>query len=118
MVVQHMTERFISSFAQRLAIACAADVREAAHGETLRPGSVRIAPGSRHMRVAQSSSGLHIELVDAPAVSGHRPSVDVLFASVAEAVGRGAVGVLMTGMGSDGAVRAPRDEARGCGDDR
>jgi two-component system chemotaxis response regulator CheB len=102
-VVQHMTERFVASFAQRLAIACGADVREAQHGELLGARSVRIAPGNRHLRVGRTGRGLHLELVDSAQVSGHRPSVDVLFGSVAEAVGRGSIGVIMTGMGSDGA---------------
>jgi two-component system chemotaxis response regulator CheB len=102
-IVQHMTERFIASFAQRLAVACEADVREATHGELLLPRCVRVAPGSRHARVIRSVRGLHVELVEGPPVSGHRPSVDVLFGSVAEVVGRAAVGVLMTGMGTDGA---------------
>ncbi len=102
-VVQHMTERFVASFAQRLAIACGADVREAQHGELLESRAVRLAPGSRHVKVGRSGRGLHVELVDGPPVSGHRPSVDVLFRSVAEVVGPAAVGVLMTGMGADGA---------------
>lgn len=102
-VVQHMTERFIASFAQRLAVACDADVREATHGELLQTRSVRIAPGSRHVKIGRTGRGLHLELVDGPPVSGHRPSVDVLFGSVAEVVGSAAVGLLMTGMGTDGA---------------
>jgi two-component system chemotaxis response regulator CheB len=102
-LVQHMSERFIPSFAQRLAIACGADVREATDGELLEPRAVRLAPGNRHVRVGRSRRGLRLEIVDGPAVSGHRPSVDVLFRSVAEVVGGGAIGVLMTGMGADGA---------------
>jgi two-component system chemotaxis response regulator CheB len=102
-IVQHMTERFIPAFAQRLAHACRADVREATAGETLAPGKIRLAPGSRHLRVVRSGRGFHTEIVDAPPVSGHRPSVDVLFASVAESIGAKARGVLLTGMGADGA---------------
>jgi two-component system chemotaxis response regulator CheB len=102
-IVQHMTERFIPAFAQRLAHACQADVREATHGETLVPGKVRLAPGNRHVKVGRTSRGLHLELVDSAPVSGHRPSVDVLFASIADAVGARARGVLLTGMGADGA---------------
>jgi two-component system chemotaxis response regulator CheB len=102
-VVQHMTERFVPAFAQRLGQACRSDVREASHGETLSHGCVRIAPGGRHVRVVRAGRGFQLELHDGPLVSGHRPSVDVLFRSVAESAGPKARGVLLTGMGVDGA---------------
>jgi two-component system chemotaxis response regulator CheB len=77
-------------------------VSEARDGDHARPGQALIAPGDRHMIVARTSEGLHVRLVDGPLVSRHRPSVDVLFRSVANAAGAAAVGVILTGMGDDG----------------
>jgi two-component system chemotaxis response regulator CheB len=102
-IVQHMPEGFTAAFAQRLNQTCRIDVKEAATGDRVYPGRALIAPGNRHTLVRRSGAVYMIEVVDGPLVSRHRPSVDVLFRSVAQAVGRNAVGVVMTGMGSDGA---------------
>lgn len=102
-VVQHMPEKFTASFAQRLNTLCRAEVREAQTGDRLIPGVVLIAPGGRHLMVKRSGAQFLAEVKDGPLVSRHRPSVDVLFRSVAISAGRNAVGVIMTGMGDDGA---------------
>ncbi len=101
--VLHMPEGFTAAFADRLRGLCPMDVREAADGDRVRPGLALIAPGNRHALVRRRGDGYAIELSDGPLVSRHRPSVDVLFRSVAQAAGPSAVGVLMTGMGDDGA---------------
>jgi two-component system chemotaxis response regulator CheB len=102
-VVQHMPELFTAAFARRLDEHCQVSVKEAAHGDELGPGRVLIAPGNRHLVVRRKGRRYVAELGDGPLVSRHRPSVDVLFRSVAEAAGRWAVGALLTGMGDDGA---------------
>ena len=102
-VVQHMPEGFTAAFAARLNGLCRIDVKEAAAGDRLRPGLALVAPGNRHALVRRRGEGYEIELSDGPLVSRHRPSVDVLFRSVAQAAGPAAIGVLMTGMGDDGA---------------
>ncbi|MDK2777799.1 MAG: chemotaxis response regulator protein-glutamate methylesterase [Pseudomonadota bacterium] len=102
-IVQHMPEKFTAAFAERLNSLCQIDVREATHGERLIPGRALIAPGGRHMLLKRSGAQYHVEIVDGPPVSRHRPSVDVLFRSVARAAGKNALGVIMTGMGDDGA---------------
>ena len=102
-VVQHMPEGFTAAFAARLHGLSRLEVKEAAEGDRLRPGLVLVAPGNRHTLVRRRGDGYEIELSDGPLVSRHRPSVDVLFRSVAQAAGPAAVGVLMTGMGDDGA---------------
>jgi two-component system chemotaxis response regulator CheB len=102
-IVQHMPEGFTSAFAQRLNQTCRITVIEAASGDRVIAGRALIAPGNRHAMVQRSGAHYVIEIVDGPLVSRHRPSVDVLFRSVAQAVGPNAVGVIMTGMGSDGA---------------
>jgi two-component system chemotaxis response regulator CheB len=102
-IVQHMPEGFTSAFAQRLNQTCRITVKEAASGDRVIAGRALIAPGNRHAMVQRSGAHYVIEIVDGPLVSRHRPSVDVLFRSVAQAVGPNAVGVIMTGMGSDGA---------------
>ncbi len=102
-VAQHMPPGFTATFARRLNEVCAISVREAAAGDAITPGIALIAPGDRHMVVRRRGRGLTVDLVDGPLVSRHRPSVDVLFRSVAIAAGPGAMGVLMTGMGDDGA---------------
>lgn len=102
-IVQHMPEGFTASFARRLDHACAVEVKEAKDGDELSPGRVLIAPGNRHLLVRRSGSRYRAEVTDGPLVTGHRPSVDLLFQSFARAAGAGAVGVLLTGMGSDGA---------------
>ncbi|MGH7888340.1 MAG: protein-glutamate methylesterase/protein-glutamine glutaminase [Candidatus Binatia bacterium] len=102
-IVQHMPEGFTAAFAQRLRQSCRIDVKEAATGDRVVSGRALIAPGNRHTLVRRSGAVYMIEVVDGPLVSRHRPSVDVLFRSVAQAVGPNAIGVIMTGMGSDGA---------------
>jgi two-component system chemotaxis response regulator CheB len=102
-VVQHMPEGFTAAFAARLHGLCRLEVKEAAAGDRVRPGLALIAPGNRHALVRRRGDAYEIELSDGPLVSRHRPSVDVLFRSVAQAAGAGAIGVLMTGMGDDGA---------------
>jgi two-component system chemotaxis response regulator CheB len=102
-VVQHMPEGFTRAFAERLDQICVIDVKEAAAGDQVRPGRALIAPGDQHLRVHRGGGGYVVELNREPLVSRHRPSVDVLFRSVAAAAGARAVGVIMTGMGADGA---------------
>ena len=102
-VVQHMPEGFTAAFAARLHGLSRLEVKEAADGDRVRPGLALVAPGNRHTLVRRRGDGYEIELSDGPLVSRHRPSVDVLFRSVAQAAGPAAVGVLMTGMGDDGA---------------
>ncbi len=103
LVVQHMPAGFTAAFARRLNQQGPRPVKEAEDGELLRPGVVLIAPGDRHMRVRRTADGYRVGVTGGPLVSRHRPSVDVLFESVAEAAGPAAVGVLLTGMGNDGA---------------
>ncbi|PVZ12495.1 MULTISPECIES: chemotaxis response regulator protein-glutamate methylesterase [unclassified Pseudomonas] len=103
LVVQHMPEKFTAAFAQRLDSLCAVQVREAQDNDRVLPGQVLIAPGGRHMMLARSGAQYHVRVVDGPAVNRHKPSVDVLFRSMARYAGANATGVLMTGMGDDGA---------------
>ncbi|WP_160285780.1 chemotaxis response regulator protein-glutamate methylesterase [Pseudomonas sp. QL9] len=102
-IVQHMPEKFTRSFAQRLDSLCAIEVREAQDGDRILPGRALIAPGGRHLLVRRSGAQYLVEVRDGPLVSRHRPSVDVLFRSAAVHAGRNALGVIMTGMGDDGA---------------
>jgi two-component system, chemotaxis family, protein-glutamate methylesterase/glutaminase len=102
-VVQHMPEVFTRAFAERLNQVCEIEVAEACDGDRLQTGLALIAPGNRHMLVNRSGEELIVQVVDGPLVSRHRPSVDVLFRSVAASVGPKSVGVIMTGMGDDGA---------------
>lgn len=102
-VVQHMPEKFTEAFANRLNDLCKLEVREAKSGDRVMPGRVLIAPGGRHMLLKRSGAQYHVDIVDGPPVSRHRPSVDVLFRSVAQSAGRNALGIIMTGMGDDGA---------------
>jgi two-component system chemotaxis response regulator CheB len=102
-VVQHMPEKFTSAFAARLDSICRIEVREARDGDRILPGRAYIAPGGRHMSVERSGAQYHVAVRDGPLVNRHRPSVDVLFRSVARHAGRNALGILMTGMGGDGA---------------
>jgi two-component system, chemotaxis family, protein-glutamate methylesterase/glutaminase len=103
LVVQHMPEGFTEMLARRLNDCCALEVQEAKSGDLLLAGRVLICPGNRHMMIRRMPRGATAVLTDAPTVNGHRPSVDVLFHSVAQEFGPAAVGVLMTGMGDDGA---------------
>jgi len=102
-VVQHMPEGFTEMFARRLNECCAIDVKEAQSGDLLIAGRALICPGNRHMKVRRMPMGNIVVLSDEDRVNGHRPSVDILFRSVAAEFGSRAVGVLMTGMGDDGA---------------
>ncbi len=102
-ITQHMPPRFTAAFAQRLDRECAMAIKEAADGDVLEQGHVYIAPGSHHLQVIKTPTGYRCALDDGAPVTGHRPSVDVLFRSMARAVGRSAVGVILTGMGKDGA---------------
>ncbi len=110
-IVQHMPEKFTASFAARLDAVCQIEVREARSGDRVMPGRALIAPGGRHMLLKRNGAQYHVEVVDGPVVNRHRPSVDVLFRSVAKFAGRNALGVIMTGMGDDGArgLREMRD---------
>ena len=101
--VQHMPEGFTTAFARRLNANCAIEVREAADGDQLVPGRAYIAPGNRHTYVRRMGPTYFLEVRDGALVSRHRPSVNVLFRSVAQAAGPNALGVLLTGMGDDGA---------------
>jgi two-component system chemotaxis response regulator CheB len=103
-IVQHMPEKFTAAFAARLDSLCRITVKEAAHNDRVVPGCALIAPGGRHMLLRRSGAQYHVEIVDGPLVNRHRPSVDVLFRSVAKCAGPNALGVIMTGMGDDGAA--------------
>lgn len=102
--VLHMPEHFTAAYANRLRDLCAIDVREARDGDELMRGRALIAPGNRHTMLARSGATYRVRVKDGPAVNHQRPSVDVLFKSVARFAGRNAVGILMTGMGADGAA--------------
>jgi two-component system chemotaxis response regulator CheB len=102
-VAQHMPHVFTARFAERLARTNGLDVAEAADGEVLGQGMIRVAPGEQHLRVVRSGDHVIAQLGDDPPVNGHRPSVDVLFSSAAVHLGARAIGVVLTGMGSDGA---------------
>jgi two-component system chemotaxis response regulator CheB len=102
-IVQHMPEKFTAAFAKRLDTLCAVQVKEAEDGDTVVRGRALIAPGNRHTLLKRSGARYYVEVKDGPLVSRHRPSVDVLFRSVARYAGSNAVGVIMTGMGDDGA---------------
>lgn len=102
-IAQHMPSGFTHSFAQRLDSLCQIAVREAQDGEPVLPGTALIAPGDRHMEIIGQDNGYRVRLSDAPAVNRHRPSVDVLFDSVARQASKHASAALLTGMGADGA---------------
>ncbi len=102
-IVQHMPEKFTEAFARRLDGLCELEVKEAADGDAVLRGRVLIAPGNRHMLLQRSGARYHVAVKDGPLVSRHRPSVDVLFRSAAHIAGGNALGIIMTGMGDDGA---------------
>ena len=102
-IVQHMPENFTKSFADRLNTLSAVEVREAKHGDEVVPHLALLAPGGKHMRLKRVGARYSVDVIDGPLVSRHRPSVDVLFKSVAKHAGKNAIGVMLTGMGSDGA---------------
>ncbi|HEY6005057.1 MAG TPA: CheB methylesterase domain-containing protein, partial [Anaeromyxobacter sp.] len=102
-IVQHMPEVFTAQFARRLDGLCRIEVKEAEQDDRLSPGRALIAPGNRHLVVRRTGAVYCVDVEDGPPVSLHRPSVDVLFRSAARSAGANAVGVLLTGMGDDGA---------------
>jgi len=102
-IVQHMPEKFTASFAARLNTLCEVDVKEASDGDSVLRGRVLIAPGNLHTMIERSGATYRVSVREGPLVTRHRPSVDVLFRSAARSVGSNAVGVIMTGMGDDGA---------------
>ena len=102
-IVQHMPEKFTASFAARLNELCAMEVREARNNDTVRPGLVLLAPGNYHMLLRRSGARFYVQVKEGPMVCRQRPSVEVLFKSVAQSAGRNAVGAILTGMGRDGA---------------
>jgi two-component system chemotaxis response regulator CheB len=102
-IVQHMPEQFTAMFAERLNSLCTIEVREGRNNDRVLPGLALIAPGGRHMLLKRSGAQYYIEVLDGPLVNRHKPSVDVLFRSVARFAGGNAAGVIMTGMGDDGA---------------
>jgi two-component system chemotaxis response regulator CheB len=112
-IVQHMPEVFTRAFAERLNRDCTIQVKEAVDGDRILNGRALIAPGNHHLLVQRNGSGYIAQVTDGPLVSRHRPSVDVLFRSVAKSVGSHGVGVIMTGMGNDGAQGLL--EMRNCG---
>jgi len=103
-IVQHMPERITAAFARRLDAICQIEVKEAQDNDRVVPGRALIAPGGRHMALRRSGAQYLVEVSDGPLVNRHKPSVDVLFRSVAKVAGRNALGVIMTGMGDDGAA--------------
>lgn len=104
LVTQHMPSGFTRSFAERLNLRCQIEVKEAEEGDRLLPGHAYIAPGDKHLKVARDSRGYLVQLDDGPEVNRHRPAVDVLFHSAARVAADDAIGVLLTGMGKDGAA--------------
>jgi two-component system chemotaxis response regulator CheB len=102
-IVQHMPEKFTAAFARRLNGICAMEIKEAEDGDELATGRVLIAPGNRHMLIQRAGQHYRVAIKDGPPVSRHRPSVDVLFRSAAQYAGNNALGIIMTGMGDDGA---------------
>ncbi|MGL6070729.1 protein-glutamate methylesterase/protein-glutamine glutaminase [Craterilacuibacter sp.] len=103
-IVQHMPEKFTKLFALRLNSLCALEVREACDGDRVHAGCVLIAPGGRHMKLLRRGTQYHVAVTDGERVNRHKPSVDVLFHSVAQAAASSALGIILTGMGSDGAL--------------
>ena len=103
-IVQHMPEKFTAAFAARLDGLCQIEVKEAHNDDRVIQGRALVAPGGKHMLLKRSGSRYHVSVVDGPLVNRHRPSVDVLFRSVAKFAGANALGIIMTGMGDDGAA--------------
>lgn len=102
-IVQHMPEHFTSAFAERLDSLCAISVKEAQNNDSVIRGQALIAPGNKHCLLKRSGARYYVEIKDGPLVSRHRPSVDVLFRSAARYSGKNCIGIIMTGMGDDGA---------------
>ena len=103
-IVQHMPEKFTAEFAKRLDSLCQISVKEAQHNDRVVQGQALIAPGGKHMVMRRAGAQYFVDVIDGPLVNRHRPSVDVLFRSVAKSAGANALGVIMTGMGDDGAA--------------
>ena len=103
MIVQHMPEHFTKSFAERLNSLCAIEVKEAEDGDTVIPGRALIAPGNKHLMLRRSGAQYLSRVKNGPLICRHRPSVEVLFNSVSQFAGQNAVGIILTGMGKDGA---------------
>ncbi|WP_017168681.1 chemotaxis protein CheB, partial [Xanthomonas phaseoli] len=103
-IVQHMPEKFTAAFAARLNGLCQIAVKEAANNDRVMPGRALIAPGGKHLLLRRSGAQYFVEVLEGPPVNRHRPSVDVLFRSAARAAGSNALGIIMTGMGDDGAA--------------
>lgn len=114
LIVQHMPEKFTGAFARRLNTVCAVEIKEAEDGDIVQPGRVLIAPGNVHMQLVRNGSRYTIKLVEGPHISRHRPSVDILFRSTAQSAGRNAMGMLLTGMGDDGARGLLEMRQMGC----
>jgi two-component system chemotaxis response regulator CheB len=104
LIAQHMPESFVPSFAERLDGLCRLRVKLAEQGEDVRGGTVYLSPGSAHLQIARQGTGYRIRLDDGPPVNFHRPSVEMLFRSAARELGAHALGVMLTGMGKDGAA--------------
>jgi len=103
-IVQHMPERITTAFAKRLNGLCEIEVREAESGDRVVPGTALIAPGGKHLVLKRSGAQYHVDVIDGPLVNRHKPSVDVLFRSVAKYAGSNALGIILTGMGDDGSA--------------
>jgi two-component system chemotaxis response regulator CheB len=103
-IVQHMPARFTAAFAARLDALCEIEVREAVHGDRVAPGRALVAPGGKHLILRRSGAQYLVDVIDGPLVNRHRPSVDVLFRSTAKCAGANALGIILTGMGDDGAA--------------
>jgi two-component system chemotaxis response regulator CheB len=114
LITQHIPPMFSKSFAQRLDKQCAMEVREAVDGDLPRPGLALVAPGGFHMLLERAAGSYRIKIKDGPLVCYQRPSVDVLFTSVAMTAGAKAVGAMLTGMGNDGAQGMKRMKEKGC----
>lgn len=114
LIVQHMPEKFTTAFARRLDMGCAVRVKEAEDGDVVLPGQVLIAPGNLHMLLVRNGSRYTVKIEEGPHVSRHRPSVDVLFRSTAQSAGKNALGMLLTGMGDDGARGLLEMRQMGC----
>jgi len=102
-IVQHMPENFTKAYADRINNLVDLEVKEAGNGDRVRRGSVLIAPGGKHMLLQRDADGFYVQIKDGPPVNRHKPSVDVLFRSAAHSAGKNAIGIILTGMGNDGA---------------
>ncbi len=112
-IVQHMPEKFTKMYAERLNRICKMEVKEAENGDRIETGKILVAPGDFQMRVAKDVKGYYVKCEKGPKVSGHSPSVDVLFESVAQTAGKNAIGVILTGMGADGSKGLLKMKAEG-----